>query len=299
MSDDKKNEIFWDKEENIDDPGFRVFAFSTSVSSTEPYSSFRVSTWGDIGNLGFSPKLNPEQAHSELERAIADLDIQSIKSKNIDECLNLMRQCYEDNIVNAIEYLERCEQKIYKSIDSDEMIDTYEATPLNVAYFQVIRAQIRAQRQQWEECSHLCERIHKKWMHHAPEYRRPYILGKLYVHALCMAEWDQALRYLKHSWSLIKATDAHRRHAFGLWDEWTCNLLLTWFFIKHVDDFKEKYLKEFHTTIDPFHFQKKSIILNYMEDGIISELIPKFYYDKIRSLYPQFPEIYFKDSIGN
>lgn len=293
---DKDNKIFWDQPEDdmAEDTEHQVFAFSTniSLSSSNPYSSFKVTTWGDVGNLGFSPSINKDNMHSEIERVIKDLDNIPLEEKNVDECLNVIRYCYNADFDNIGHYVELCVSKLYSSSRSDELKKPYRATPMNETYFHLIRSEICASLNKWDDCGYLCDLIYKKWVHHVPGYRRPYILNNLYINALCTNQWDQSIKYLKHNWTLIKGVDAHKRHSFGLWDEWVCSLVITWFFMKNIKEFEEFFLRSFHTSIDPFNFQKKSLILKNLNSNIISDLIPKFYYEKARELNPQLPDIF-------
>lgn len=251
-------------------------------------SDSKTTAWGDVGTVGISTIIPEDEMEVMLTTTFKKL--QTIKIA--DEWFYVTRRC---EILNIHEYVIASENLIYGSKTNTKMKNGYIAQSLAEIYFHMLRAYSRAQEDDFMTAQTLWVDIHENWLHHSNDYRKPFILLSLYLTSLCVNEWKQCMRYLKQFWSLIKFMDGTKRHAFGIWDEWTICLIVSWFFMKYSPDFRKVFCEGYLTQADPFCFQKKSIILQNLKHSFIAEIIPKAYYNKARELNPELPEIEYKE----
>ncbi len=248
----------------------------------------KTTAWGDVGTIG----LNTAISENEMEDVLAETFKKLRSTKMADEWFYVIRRC---DHLDAHEYVIASENLIYNSKTSTKIRDGYIALPMAELYFHVLRAYARAREGDFQSAQVLWLDIHENWLHHANDYRKPFVLTSLYLTGLCVREWKQSMRYLKQMWSLTKFMDGTKRHAFGIWDEWTTCLLVSWFFMQHSKDFTETFCANYITQAHPFNFQRKSIILKNLNNSFIADVIPEAYYNKARELNPKLPEIEYKE----
>ena len=287
-----------DKEFNLEDWWEEEVA-GASVPWTAPMDAFgagalavpslsKTTAWGDVGTIG----LNRAISKDEMENALAETFKKLPTTKMADEWFYVIRRCDD---LDVHEYVIASEDLIYKSKTSTKIGNSYAALPLSELYFHILRTYARAREGDFVSAHTLWVDIHENWLHHANDYRKPFILSSLYLAELCVNEWKQCMRYLKQLWSLTKFMDGIKRHAFGIWDEWTTCLLVSWFFMKYSSDFRKVFCADYIAQAHPFIFQRKSIILKNLSNSFIADVIPEAYYNKARELNPELPEIEYKE----
>lgn len=244
----------------------------------------KTTAWGDVGTIGLNPSIPESDMPNILARTFEKLQISGIA----DEWFYIIRRC---DSFNTDDCVVESENLIYGSKTSTKIKNGYTALPLAELYFHVLRAYTRANEGDFVSAQTLWKDIHENWLHHASEYRKPFVLSSLYLTSLCINDWEQSMRYIKQLWSITKFMDGVKRHSMGVWDEWTVCLMVSWFFMKYSRDFQTVYYDQTY----PFVFQKKSIILQNLKDSFIADVIPKVYYDMARELNPQLPEIQYKE----
>lgn len=279
------------KEFNLEDwweqdlPEVEVFDDHDGVIGS---SMSKTTAWGDVGTVG----LNTTFPESEMDNILKETFTKFKSSKNTDEWFYIIRRC---DTINTNAYVTASEDILYGSKTNTKIKDEYAALPLSEIYFHILRAHTRADENDFEAAQTLWTDIHDNWIHHVNDYRKPFILSALFVSSICTNEWKQSSRYLKKMWTLIKFMDENKRQAFGIWDEWTTCLIVSWFFMKHSMKFRTIFCKDYISQSSPFSFQKKSIILKNLKDSFISDIIPEAYYCKARELNQELPEIQYKE----
>lgn len=296
MTDEQINlEEWWEDDispENLADlPDVETFFHERPVGpGPDPIlrSLSKTTAWGDIGTIGLNTTI-PEQ---ELKNVLSSTFQKLQNIKTADEWFYVIRRCKN---LDIHKYVTASEILIYGSKTNTKISNGYTASPLSELYFHVLRAYARADELDFIAAQKLWTDIHENWLHRVNDYRKPYILSSLYLTSLCVNEWEQSMRYLKQLWSLIKFMDGIKRYAFGIWDEWTTCLLVSWFFMQHSPDFRKVFCADYIAQSDPFSFQRKSIILKNLNNSFISDVISEAYYNKARELNPELPEIEYKE----
>ncbi len=284
-------EDWWDN--NL--PGFGVLRHGPVMPDpVEPgpdpviRSFSKTTAWGDIGSIGITEAIPDDQIENLL--AITFKKLQTLKIA--DEWFHVIRRC---DGVDVHEYVIASEDLIYESKTSTKTKNGYVALPLSELYFHILRAYARAYEGRFVDAQILWTDIHENWLHHANDYRKPFILSLLYLTSLCTNDWQQGMKYLRQFWSIVKFMDGTKRHAFGIWDDWTTCLIVSWFFMKHSIAFRKVFCADYIAQANPFVFQRKSIILENLNDSFIAAVIPETYYNKARELNPELPQIEYKE----
>lgn len=279
----------WWKEESLETFGDPGPGPGDPDPSDPPEQSFvDPSAWGDVGSIGFTSIIPEDEMEDVLAATFKKL--QTIKIA--DEWFYVTRRC---TCMDIHEYVTASEDLIYESKTSTKMKNGYIALPISEIYFHMLRAYARAREGKFVDAQILWTDIHENWLRHSSDYRKPFILLSLYLTSLCTDDWKQCMKYLKQFWSLVKFMDGTKRHAFGIWDEWTTCLIVSWFFMKHSADFRKVFCEDYLTQSSPFVFQKKSIILQNLNNSFIADVIPEAYYNKARELNSGLPEIEYKE----
>ncbi len=271
--------IWWE-----DDPNSGIEAFVD-----EDPSEFRASTWGEVAGLGMSSSLTKEQAPDAQTRVLNDIKILGDSPKNIDEFCFVARQCQQLD-VDINPFLQEGEHILYGSTVSTKLKPEYSSSLISEAHLHSIRAFQRAKEGKFEQADVIWDDIYENWLSHLVEHRRPYLLHQILVVSICRQRWDLTFQYLKNMWALTRLSDGHRRHALGIWDEWVSSLIVIWFFMKHVKEFRDRFLLEMKTVADPFGFQRKSLILDHLDNQFIVDAVSLYYYEHAREKMPTLPE---------
>lgn len=279
MSNENNLENWWEEGDN---PVISFGAGDGSEISVVPSTA-----WGDVGTVG-GTTLIPE---SEMEDALDYAYLNLQKTQQADEWFHVIRRCSEHYVVR--EFLIASEEILYDSPTSTK-IKNHTALPENEIYFHILRAFARAEEDGFKSAQILWDDIHANWLSCLNDYRKPHVLVLLYLTSICSGNIEQSSRYLQQLWSIIKFMDGTKRHAFGIWDEWTTCLLVTWIFMKYSSDFCRSFCSTQPGCSYPFTFQKKSIILQNLDVSLIADAIEYPYYVLARECYTSLPKVQYK-----
>jgi len=149
---------------------------------------------------------------------------------------------------------------------------------------------VHAEEGNFEITQKIWDDLYQNWM---PDniQNRGLLLSHLFTTKLCISEWDQALAHLKMLWGLVKSSSEIQRHESALWDSWMCCLLVLWFFAKNSKEFYVYFMKKNQMQSALYLFQRKSIILEHLDNQFFVQLLSKPYYQKARENNPSLPEI--------
>jgi hypothetical protein len=277
-------ENWWEKQDEEDEEKVEAFA----VPTPDP-SRISITMWGDTGTIGSVYQIDEKMIDQTIIATFQALE----KFKNADEWISLMR--HANNTRNITRCIKSSEQLMYTSETSMKLINGYYATPINQLYFHIQRAYALADTGNFVSAYTIWNEIAESWLDCADEYRQPYILSQLYFVNLCSNRWTAALTHLDQLWSIIKFMDSNKRHAFGIWDEWTVCLLVSWIFAKHSTSFYEAFCQDFLGQGRLFEFQKKILIMEHLNPDFLASVIEEPYYNRARESNPELPEIHYKE----
>ncbi len=189
-------------------------------------------------------------------------------------CLQNPESQYHDEFTD---YLRKSEEQLYGSRTSTELKAEYKALKTHQLFFNVLRGYLRAEEENFDAANVIFTDLYEHWAAD-DKNRQMTILLHCFISFLFSNKWDQATDCFQRAWSALKIMDGGQRHNLGAWDDWTCMLILLWYFNSHVPQFARHFCEKLSVHIVPPELQHKSFLLKGFTPELIAELVSKPYY---------------------
>lgn len=291
---DNANKHWWEEEKPVeiftDRPGV-----GGSGGEQPPVSEFKINAWGDCGGVGFTSKIDLCTVKTTINN-ILSIFTKAVHDNyrcDISECINILRQYYYYDTIDCLKWTKLFEDIFFKSKHSTDLIDIFTANESDKTYLNILRTNLRASENDIPNAINMWQDIYNNTLDAIPDPRKPYILSQIYYVQILTDQWPQSEITLKKMWSIMLLnTNSSSRFSFGIWDEWTLCLLITWFMAKHVKEYRDFYMQEIQkSTILPFNFQHKETIINNININFIFDIVHKNYYNYCKSNHSDLPSM--------
>ncbi|KKM61275.1 hypothetical protein LCGC14_1533370 [marine sediment metagenome] len=252
----------------------------------------------NIGNSRKPIELSPEIMESTLKIYLDKLGESSIIADDIIEILLLCKN-HRHNIKefydNAVSKIEDYIFESSNSISPKSHISINK--PSIYLSFHILRAYLKAENGDFDGAKSIWNGLDQDWMLRVP-HKQSHLLLHLFMSHLCTDEWDKASEYFGLLWGTTKSMTMSDRHSTSTLDDWTCAILILWFFILNCSAFCSYFRKHNKIRSSTYLSQKKLKIICNLDKKFILDLVTPAYYNKFRELHPELPEITSDSDIG-
>ena len=246
-----------------------------------------------IGSLGSIPAVKPDKIKQTLSTIAAYVSTLSGDCK-VDELLQTIIACSDHSHLAYENY-----QKTF--INVEKVLFTNPQTSIifnngissndlsNQLSFHMLRAYMRASEGNFSEADMIWDSLFPDWLE--IDNKKSHLLLHVYLINLCMYRWGKSFDIMRMLWASTKSMAAPARHNTATWDNWTCCLLVTWFFALHIPEFCRFFKKK--TGIFNVYYlnQKKQFIWKYLNHRFVMDLVSPSYYTKAREFHSSLPLI--------
>lgn len=298
MSNNNENEILrYLREVEADDTAFQLFIVSASPSSSgssvddgggiggvtassNDLKHLSLADW--TGNLGGTRNLQIQDVEQSLKIFYDNIEY----SLGADNWMQLCKTIVDANSYPAIlnEYVLKSETKLYDSNDSTKLKEPYQANLIHQLFFNLVRFHVHANVGEFNISKTLINDLYDNWTDIDAQYQYPIIYYK-FVEAISTGNFQETTNAMKRFYVVLRSTDDSIRHATGLWDDWVCILIITWFVSIHSASFEKHFMNEMKIMDSFYHMKRKSSIIKHIQQDGIKELLTEPYFQKIQTTY--------------
>ncbi len=237
-----------------------------------------------------------------LREAVASTDFSS--EINISEILDLCRSARHPAMGWLVDFVEprksmgeindliaQIDSSVFKSSDSIELHDHLQADVYQLAGFQNIRSNMRAENGEVKEALSVLEKFKDKHLDDLDLSRKSNLLFSCCTAFLSDRQFHKSYEFYRDHWFLLKYSDPSERFESSMLDNWTLLNTIYWFFVKHVQDFRHFLSSQLKVYNKDIWNHKKISFLNILrdDDTWLVSLMGTGFYDHAKKMMPDLP----------
>lgn len=295
-----ENEILrYLREVNAEETAFQLFIVSATPSGSGSSSSgggggisastsglfedvkhFSLADWA--GGFSGTRNLKIEDIEASLKAFFDNLDYSLGADNWMQLCKTIVEASSYPDILN--EYVIKSEQKLYDSPTSTKLKDAYQANLIYQLFFNLVRFHVHANVEEFDISKAIIDDLYDNWTDVDSQYQYPIVYYK-FVEAISTGKFQEATDAMKRLHAILKMTDDAKRHAIGLWDDWTCVLIIVWYASTLSASFEKHLMNDLKITDSFYHMKRKSSIIKNLKESGMEELLTTPYFRKMKETY--------------
>ncbi len=237
---------------------------------------------------------------------LVEREIDNIRTPcNVTAWMDLIRTTRQPQILWEIDYItprktllkindliRESEIILYGSKNGLQLNDGYTADIYQEIAFHTIRTHLRSEENDFDTAIQMMQQLYDEWYDRISDIRKSNLLVHACLIFLCNKMFDESLRGFNQHWALLKYMNAPERIKIGIWDNHIILQLAYWYFVKHVEDFRDFYSIFSDTPSDTLWNHKKIALMNFMEhdNSWIVSFCGLPFYNHARTLMRELPE---------